>query len=107
LVPATVNPQLRQHLRTFTQPWANVEVIRAEAGSGLLDLGALRGMLGADVAAVLVEMPSYLGFVEERVADVAAAVHGAGGLLVVAADSVLLGGLDGAGGCGRDIVAGG
>ena len=106
LVPATVNPQLREHLRTFTQPWATVDVVPAEAGSGLLDLGALRGMLGADVAAVLVEMPSYLGFVEERVREVAAAVHAAGGLLVVAVDPVLLGVLAAPADYGADIVAG-
>jgi glycine dehydrogenase subunit 1 len=106
LVPATVNPQLREHLRTFARPWATVEVIPAEPASGLLDLEALRGLLGPDVGAVLVEMPSYLGFVEEGVHEVAKAVHDAGGLLVAAVDPVLLGVLAAPAAYGADIVAG-
>jgi glycine dehydrogenase subunit 1 len=106
LVPATANPQLSEHLRTFARPWATVDTVPAEASSGLMDVAALRGVLGPDVAAVLVEMPSFLGFVEERIGEVAAAVHEAGGLLVVAVDPVLLGVLAAPADYGADIVAG-
>jgi glycine dehydrogenase subunit 1 len=105
LVPETVNPGLREHLATFGRR-ATVEAIPADRSTGLLDVAALRGVLGADVAAVLVEQPSYLGFVEEAAAAVAAAAHDAGALLVAAVDPSTLGVLEAPAAWGADLVAG-
>jgi glycine dehydrogenase subunit 1 len=105
LVPETINPALREHIGTFGRR-ATVETLPSDRSTGLLDQAALRSSLGADVAAVLVEQPSYLGFVEEGVAAIAAAAHGAGAMLVAAVDPSTLGVLEAPGAWGADIVAG-
>jgi glycine dehydrogenase subunit 1 len=107
LVPETMNPDGLAHLRMFARPWATVDVLPRDRGTGGVDLGALRAALAAaDVAGVLLEMPSYLGFVEERVVEIADAAHAAGALIVVAVDPSTLGVLAAPAGYGADIVTG-
>jgi glycine dehydrogenase subunit 1 len=106
LIPATADPQFVEHLRMFAQPWATIDVVPAEPKTGLMDLAALRSRLGTDVAAVLVEQPSYLGFLEERAAEIAELAHGAGALSVVRVDPVTLGVLTAPADYGADIVVG-
>jgi glycine dehydrogenase subunit 2 len=48
---------------------------------GLVDLEALRTVLDDDVAGIMLTNPNTLGLFEEDIADIAAAVHGVGGLL--------------------------
>ena len=48
---------------------------------GLVDVDALRGLLGADVAGFMLTNPNTLGLFEERIGEIAAAVHEAGALL--------------------------
>jgi glycine dehydrogenase subunit 2 len=48
---------------------------------GNTDLDALRRALGPDVAALMITVPSTLGLFDERMLDVTAAVHEAGGLV--------------------------
>ncbi len=48
---------------------------------GLVDLTALRNRLDEDVAGIMLTNPNTLGLFEEDIADIAAAVHGVGGLL--------------------------
>jgi glycine cleavage system P protein (glycine dehydrogenase) subunit 2 len=48
---------------------------------GLVDLDALRARLDPDVAGIMLTNPNTLGLFEEDIADIAAAVHGVGGLL--------------------------
>lgn len=48
---------------------------------GLVDLEALKKELDGDVAALMLTNPNTLGLFEEDILEIAAAVHGAGGLL--------------------------
>jgi glycine dehydrogenase subunit 2 len=48
---------------------------------GLVDLEALRARLDEDVAGIMLTNPNTLGLFEEDIAEIAAAVHGVGGLL--------------------------
>jgi glycine dehydrogenase subunit 2 len=48
---------------------------------GCVDLAALRGVLGNDVAGIMLTNPNTLGLFEEEILDIAAAVHDCGGLL--------------------------
>ncbi len=105
LVPETANPALREHLATFARR-ARVEVLPADRSTGQLDLDALHVTMAPDVAAVLVENPSYLGFIEEQVPAIAEAAHANGSLLVVAVDPSTLGVLEAPSAYGADIVAG-
>ena len=58
------------------------------------------------MAAVLLEMPSYLGFVEERASEIAAAAHAGGALVVVSVDPSSLGVLAPPADYGADLVTG-
>ena len=48
---------------------------------GLVDLEALKRVLDADVAGIMLTNPNTLGLFEEDISEVAAAVHSVGGLL--------------------------
>ncbi|MHB2027985.1 MAG: aminomethyl-transferring glycine dehydrogenase subunit GcvPB [Acidimicrobiales bacterium] len=48
---------------------------------GLVDLDALRGALGPDVAGIMLTNPNTLGLFEEEITEIAQAVHDVGGLL--------------------------
>lgn len=48
---------------------------------GLVDLNALKAVLDDDVAGLMLTNPNTLGLFEEDIQEIAAAVHGAGGLL--------------------------
>jgi glycine dehydrogenase subunit 2 len=48
---------------------------------GLVDLEALRARLDEDVAGIMLTNPNTLGLFEEDISEIAAAVHGVGGLL--------------------------
>ena len=57
-----------------------VTTVRSDA-RGNVDLEALKGTLGPDVAGFMLTNPNTLGLFEERVREVCAAVHDAGGLV--------------------------
>ena len=48
---------------------------------GCVDVAALRSVLSDDVAGIMLTNPNTLGLFEEEILDIAAAVHGEGGLL--------------------------
>jgi glycine dehydrogenase subunit 1 len=105
LVPETSAPELRQHLAAFARR-VTVDLMPANRDTGLLDLPALSDQLDPDVAAVLVENPSFLGHVEAGAPQVARMAHAAGALCVVSADPSLLGILAAPAEYGADIVTG-
>jgi glycine dehydrogenase subunit 1 len=78
----------------------------APAPEGVLDLDAVRQMVDdKKTAALVIQTPNFYGCLEdiEAAAEVA---HDAGALLIVAADPVNLGVLEGPGRLGADIVTG-
>lgn len=48
---------------------------------GLVDVAALKGALGPDVAGIMLTNPNTVGLFEEEITEIAAAVHEVGGLL--------------------------
>ncbi len=74
--------------------------------SGQVDLEALRGKLDADVAAVYIEQPNYLGVIETHVARVVSLAHDAGALAIVSVNPSTLGVLAPPSSFGADIVCG-
>jgi len=80
--------------------------LRDAAGpDGVTDLEAARKVVGAKTAALVIQTPNFYGCLED-VAAAAEIAHGAGALLVVVADPVNLGVLEGPGKLGADIVIG-
>jgi glycine dehydrogenase subunit 1 len=105
LIPETCAPALGEHLAAFARR-AAVDVVPADRDTGLLNLAALHGLLGPDVAAVLVENPSFLGHVEALAPEIARVAHTTGALCVVSVDPSLLGLLEAPAEYGADIVTG-
>jgi glycine dehydrogenase subunit 1 len=106
LVPRTMGPERLAHLRNFARPVASVTLVDDDPVRGLLDLDDLRSKLSGRVAAVYVENPSYLGFVEARAPEIAALAHQAGALSVVGVDASSLGVLAAPADYGADLVCG-
>ncbi len=92
LVARTVHPEYREVLRTYTRNLGMpVEEVGYDPVSGRLDLADLESKLGADVAAVIVQSPGFLGVVEDSGAA-GELTHRSGALLVhVFAEAVSLG----------------
>lgn len=104
LVSRAVHPQYRAVLRTYLEPEAVVEV--PFGPDGATDPGALSGLAGADVAAVVVQSPNFFGVVED-VAAAAAIAHRHEALLVSSFTEPLAFGLcEPPGALGADAAAG-
>ncbi|MCI3922333.1 aminomethyl-transferring glycine dehydrogenase subunit GcvPB [Paenibacillus sp. TRM 82003] len=85
---------------------AGYETITIPSGAdGLVDLEALRAAVGDDTAALMLTNPNTLGLFEERIEDIAAIVHDAGGLLYYdGANSNAILGITRPGDMGFDVV---
>lgn len=58
------------------------EVVEIKSNErGLVDIDALKGVLGPDIAAIMLTNPNTLGLFEEEIQEVQRLVHGVGGLL--------------------------
>ena len=75
------------------------------APEGVTDLAAAKKAVGPKTAALVIQTPNFYGCLED-VAAAAEIAHAAGALLVVVADPVNLGVLEGPGKLGADIVVG-
>ena len=107
-MPASIAPERRSIIRGYCEPWMEIVAVPFDAGSGLLDLDALRpGALGDDVACVYVENPGYLGVARDAGrARSQTAAHEAGALAIVGVDPISLGVLEAPPRYGADIVCG-
>jgi glycine dehydrogenase subunit 1 len=102
--PISVHP----HYRKVTQTIGHPSGIRFEAlpmTNGRIAADGLKSSLGADVAAVVFQYPSFFGTVENLEAHIKA-VHDAGALAIVVADPIALGVLEAPGNWGADVVVG-
>jgi len=107
VVPYLISPQRFAVLKAYTEP-VGIRVVQVdyEKTTGLLDLEDLKEKVDDRTAAVYVENPSYLGFVEEGVSAIAETAHDAGALFIVGVDPISLGLLRAPGDYGADIVIG-
>ena len=105
LVPGTINPEHYRVIHTYTEP-AGIDVIRVDfdKSTGLMSLSDLESRLDESVAGVYIENPSYLGFIETQVDDIARLVHEKDSLFVAGVDVLSLGILRPPGQYDADIV---
>jgi glycine dehydrogenase subunit 1 len=100
----SLNPLYRRVVATYGDG-PGLRLRDAPAADGALDLDAVRTLVGERTAALVVQSPNFYGCLED-IAAAAELAHGAGALLVVAADPVNLGVLEAPGRLGADIVIG-
>jgi len=99
-----VNPLYRRVTETYCEG-AGIKLRDVAAPEGALDLDAAKKLVTAKTAALVIQTPNFYGVLED-VAAAAELAHAAGALLVVVADPVNLGVLEGPGRLGADIVVG-
>ena len=106
VVPASIAPVRLREIRTIVGPTAAIRLVAHDPVTGALDLGALRAVVTEATAAVYLEVPSYLGFLEPAAPAIGEIAHAAGALFVVGVDPSSLGVLAGPRTYGADIVCG-
>jgi glycine dehydrogenase subunit 1 len=107
LVPKIIHPERYTTLETYIAPTGmQVRTVNYDGETGQLDLDDLKSQLSDKTAAVYVENPSYLGFVDTRGEEIARVAHDSGAFFIVGVDPIALGVLKPPGGFGADIVVG-
>ncbi len=105
LVSKGVHPETRRVLATYGH-FQGKELVEVPLKDGVTDLSALAELTDDQTAAVIVQNPNFLGFIES-VTEAGQLVHEKKGLLVVSvSDALSLALLKTPGACGADIVVG-
>ena len=107
VVPRFASPDRRAVLQTYIDPMGIriVEVAQSKE-DGQIVLENLKEKVSSDTAAVYLENPSYLGYLETEVDAVAEISHDAGAVFIVGVDPTSLGVIRPPGDYGADIVVG-
>jgi glycine dehydrogenase subunit 1 len=107
LVPELISHERLSTLQSYASgPKLELTKVGYDSSKGLLDFSQLEKQLDDEVAGVYIENPSYLGFLETQVEDIARVAHGAGALFVVGVNPISLGLLKPPGEYGADVVIG-
>ncbi len=104
VVDDSVNPIYREMVRSYTRN-LGIELIETPSRDGLPDRERIGAEANDATAALIVQNPNFFGVIDD-VSDLAALVHGRGGLLVVSCYPISLGLLKPPGEMGADIVVG-
>jgi len=105
VVAGNINPDKLSMMRNYGRADLDFDIAPFDPATGLLDQTALVALLGQDTAALYVDVPSFLGTIDDGAA-LAAAAHAAGALFVVGVDPLSLGVLATPASYGADIVCG-
>ena len=107
VVPYLTSPQRLAVLKAYAEP-VGIKIVQVEydESTGFLELEDLKEKVDNKVAAVYLENPSYLGFVEEEAEDIAEIAHDTGALMISGVDPISLGIIKAPGDYGADIAIG-
>ena len=107
LVSRIIHPERYATLETYIEPAGMcARKVDYEGTTGQLSLEDLKTKISNKTAAVYIENPSYLGFVETQGEEIAKIAHDNGALFIVGIDPISLGLLKPPGSYGADIVIG-
>jgi len=106
LAASSSSPERLGVLETYCVP-AGIEVTRINfQESGTLDVNLLENRLDDSVGALYLEVPNFLGIVEDSLDEIAEKCHRKGALLIVGVNPITLGVLAPPSAYGADIVVG-
>jgi glycine dehydrogenase subunit 1 len=95
LLPETMNPQalmvIRNYMKGVSEPGIAIRMIEFDRRTGWIDLDDLMSKISSNTAAVLIENPGYLGFIEPRVRRVGEIARDNGAEFIVSTDPISLG----------------
>jgi len=106
LISRTISADKLSKIRDYCKPEIEIKLIGYDFETGQLDLHALKAEISSETAAVYLENPSYLGFVETRGDEIARIAHDHGAICIVGVDPISLGILTPPAEYGADIVCG-
>ena len=107
LVPSFISPARLAVLKTYTGPAGmKIEKVGYDAETGMMNIEDLKSRVSESTAAVYVETPSYLGFVEENVKAIGEIAHEKKAVYITGVDPISLGILKAPGSYGADVVVG-
>ena len=104
LVPENMNPNLLSQFENYCEGMEFVKVKSLPCGQ--LDLADLEEKCTEETASVWIANPAFLGFFEEKAAEIGAIAHKAGALFIVYADPASLGVAEAPADYGADMVCG-
>lgn len=106
LVPKTISPDRLSVLRTYCDGQADIRLIECSRETGQLSLDDLRRKISTRTAAMYIENPAYLGFIETQGLEISKIAHGNEALFIVGVEPLSLGILTPPAEYGADIVCG-
>jgi glycine dehydrogenase subunit 1 len=107
IVPKLIHPERYATLQTYVESLKmKIKQVGYNPETGLLNLEDLKNQVNEKTTAVCIEIPSYLGFVETQVEEIAQITHDYGVLFIVGVDPISLGILKPPGEYDADIVVG-
>ena len=107
LVPRIVHPERLSTLQVYAEPVGmKIKHVGYDKETGQMSLEDLKNKISDKTAAVYIENPSYLGFVETQVEEIGREAHAHGSLFIVGVDPTSLGILISPGDYGADVVVG-
>ena len=107
LVPEIIHPERLATLKTYTEPAGiSIKQVSYESGSGQMDMEDLKKKISDQTAAIYVENPSYLGFIETQTEEIQKEAQKHNALFIVGIDPTSLGIFKPPGEYGADIVIG-
>jgi glycine dehydrogenase subunit 1 len=107
LVPKIIHPERLATLKTYTEPAGiSIKQVSYNSGNGQMDIEDLKKKISDKTAAIYVENPSYLGFIETQTEEIQKEAQKYNALFTVGIDPTSLGILKPPGEYGADIVIG-
>ncbi len=107
VLPRNMNPFHREVVETYLEPHSvTIKYIEYDRETGLVDLDKLSEIMDNDTAAVYVQNPNFLGYIEENAEEIGEIVHGKNALYIIGVEPISLGLLKPPGELGADIVVG-
>jgi len=107
LIPRIVHSERLATLRTYADPAGlTIAPVGYDSDTGHLDIEDFKRKISRRTAAVYIENPSYLGFVETKAKEVAEETHDHKAMFIAGVDPISLGILKPPGEYGADIVVG-
>jgi glycine dehydrogenase subunit 1 len=106
LLPGTISPDKLSKIRDYCKPDMEIRLVGHDPETGQLDLDGLGAEISSQTAAVYLENPSYLGFIETQGEKISTIAHDHGALCVAGIDPISLGVLTPPADYGADIVCG-
>lgn len=93
-------------IKNYCDPGVEIKLLDYEENTGKVSLEKLQEMINENTAAVYFENPSYLGFIEDRGAQISEIAHENGSISIVGVDPISLGVLAPPTSYGADIICG-